>query len=315
MVQRVAPAGTMKVRVRVSALNMVDNCCALGQDVFFDNFRLSDNVVPAANRLTNGDLNTAGEPAGWTVTEGPMGFSAMGGALVNADSVAFIHFANRLSNIPNPNPTPPYATLPTGKQGLWLRAGVNVTQFQPDLPNVFGAATQVVAVAGTPGTEYTFSAWSAWESGYCGGLLNTETVTYLKMEFLNGLAVIGTEMLDLLRGPDGILPGDPGDGNDGQLVDDNSGANLNGGNVEFDDWRQFSVNAFAPDGTTHVRVSLGANGMFESGLGFQAAFFDEMSLIEMLPGAGGVSVVPEPGSVVLVGIAVALARAVRRRGR
>ena len=78
-VQAVAPAGTQKVRVRVSALNMVDNCCALGQDVMFDNFKLSDNVVPGANRLTNGDLNTPGEPAGWTVTEGPMGTSTQGG--------------------------------------------------------------------------------------------------------------------------------------------------------------------------------------------------------------------------------------------
>jgi hypothetical protein len=50
--------------------------------------------------------------------------------------------------------------------------------------------------------------------------------------------------------------------------------------------------------------------------GFQAAFFDEMSLIETLPGpGGGGTAVPEPGSMVLVGIAVALAGAVRRRGR
>ena len=50
-VQAVAPPNTQKVRVRVSALNMVDNCCALGQDVFFDNFRLSDNFLgPASNR-------------------------------------------------------------------------------------------------------------------------------------------------------------------------------------------------------------------------------------------------------------------------
>ena len=47
-------------------------------------------------------------------------------------------FANRLSNTPNPNPTPPYATLPTGKQGMWLRAYVNITQFEPDLLDVYG---------------------------------------------------------------------------------------------------------------------------------------------------------------------------------
>jgi hypothetical protein len=50
--------------------------------------------------------------------------------------------------------------------------------------------------------------------------------------------------------------------------------------------------------------------------GFQAAFFDEMSLVETLPGAGVSNVaVPEPGSMILVGIAMALAGAMRRRGR
>lgn len=301
-VQAVAPLNTQKVRVRVSALNMVDNCCALGQDVFFDNFRLSDSFLgPASNHLTNGDLNTPGEPAGWTVTEGPTGTAAVGGGIATADSVAFVPNANRLSNIPNPNPTPPYATLPTGKQGMWLRGFVNKTQFEPDLVDVFGQASQVVP--GTPGAQYTFSAWSAWESGYCGGLANTSTQTFMKIEFLNGLSVIGTQLLDLVAA--------------GQLRDDNSGANENGGNVEFDDWRQFSLNAVAPNQTTSVRVSLGATGMFNNDLdGFQAAFFDEMSLIETLPGTGvGSTAVPEPGSILLVGIAVALAGALRRRRR
>ena len=56
---------------------------ALGQDVLFDNFGLFDNFSPTGNRLVmfNGNLNTPGEPAGWTVTEGPEGMSAVGGAL------------------------------------------------------------------------------------------------------------------------------------------------------------------------------------------------------------------------------------------
>ncbi len=275
MVQAVAPPNTQKVRVRVSALNMADNCCALGQDVMFDNFKLSDNVTPAANKLTNGDLNTPGEPAGWTVTEGPMGTPTQGGPPVNADTIAFIAFANRLSNTPNPNPTPPYATLPTGKQGMWLQPYVNKTQFEPDLLEVFGYASQVFTGA-TPGAEYTFSAWSAWESGYSGALFNTSTETFMKIEFLNGQTVIDTETLDLVTA--------------GQVSDDNSGTNENGGNVEFDDWRQFFLNAVAPLETTSVRVSLGATGMFNNDLDdFQSAFFDEMSLIETLPGVGVVA--------------------------
>jgi hypothetical protein len=184
---------------------------------------------------------------------------------------------------------------------MWLRGFVNTTQFEPDLLDVFGYASQVVP--GTPGAAYSFSAWSAWESGYSGGLANTTTQTFLKMEFLNGQTVIDTQLLDLLVA--------------GQVSDDNSGANENLGNVEFDDWRQFFLNAVAPLGTTDVRVSVGATGMFNNDLdGFQAAFFDEMSLVETLPGAGvGSTAVPEPASIVLVGIAMALAGAVRRRGR
>ena len=244
--------------------------------------------------MTNGDLNLPGAPAGWTVTEGPT--VDQGAGPVTADSLAFIGFANRL--IDNPNAPP--ASIATGQQGLWLCAYVNVTQFEPDILDDYGYASQVVA--GTPGAEYTFSAWSAWESGYSGGLFNTSTETFMKMEFLNdAMSVIGETTLDLAAA--------------GQVSDDNSGANVNGGNVEPDDWRQFFLNAVAPDGTANVRVSLGATGMFFNDLdGFQAAFFDEMSLIETLPGAGGLAV-PEPGSVVLVGIALALVGAVRRRGR
>jgi hypothetical protein len=296
-----APAGATKARLRVMALNMVDNCCALGQDVLLDNFALYDSAVPTANRLvqTNGDLNTPGEPAGWTVTEGPT--VNQGAGPVTADSIAFIGFANRLSNTPSPNPAPPFATLPTGQQGLWLRPYVNATQFEPDIVDDFGYASQVVNA--TPGAQYSFSAWSAWESGYCGGLAGATTQTFMKMEFLDSaMAVIGTQLLDLKAA--------------GQVKDDNSGTNENGGNVEFDDWRQFFLNATAPAGTDKVRVSLGATGMFLSGLGFESAFFDEMSLVETLPGAGSLSgPVPEPGSLVLMAIATALAGIARSRKR
>jgi hypothetical protein len=163
---------------------MVDNCCALGQDLFFDNFSLKDNgqFSSGLERLVNGNLNEPGAPAGWTVTEGPMGTAAMGGGQVNADSVAFVPFANRLSNDENPNPTPPFATLPTGKQGMWLRGFVNQTQFEPDLLTVFGHATQVVP--GTPGAEYVLRL-VGWESDYSGGC---RTTTGRSENEFNGLA-------------------------------------------------------------------------------------------------------------------------------
>jgi hypothetical protein len=293
MVQAVAPATTNKVRVRVSALDMVDNCCA-GQDVNLDNFSLRDSQVPGLERLANANLNTPGEPLGWTQTEGPMGLSETTGEMVNADSVAFIGFANRLVE----DTTPPIAPagVATGQQGMWLRPFVNATQFNPDLPTVDGVLSQVVP--GAPDATYTFSAWSAWEQGYSGGLLNSGTETFMKLEFLNGMAVIGTETLDLVDA--------------GQVSDDGDNGS---GNVDFADWRQFSLNAVAPVGTTNVRVTLGATGMFDSALGFaESAFFDEFSLMETLPGAGGLAgAVPEPSCVVLLGIALGMIGVGRRK--
>jgi hypothetical protein len=127
-------------------------------------------------------------------------------------------------------------------------------------------------------------------------------LTFLRIEFLNDASsVIGTQTLDLVAA--------------GMVNDDNSGPNPNGGNIEPDDWRQFSLNAVAPAGTAGVRVSAGAEGMFDSALGFQSAFFDDFSLMETLPGAGGVAGVPEPSCIVLLAIALGIACGVRRPGR
>lgn len=279
-----APTGTAKVRVRASALDMIDNRGSeLGQDVFFDNFSLKDEFGP--ERLINGNLNTPGDPVGWTLTEGPT--VDQGGGPITADSAAFIFFANRrVAGDPNPTPPPDNLSEFTGQQGLWLRPFVNETQFEPDIPSVEAVLSQVVP--GTEGAEYEFSAWSAWEYGYCGGLPATTTETFMKLEFLDdGDAVIGTEMIDLA---------DEGQVNDQTDTD----------GITYEDWRQFFVNGTAPTGTTNVRVSLGATGMFGSGINPQSAFFDEMSLIETLPGAGGGLVtVPEPGSLLLLTLGTA----------
>jgi hypothetical protein len=150
-----APTGTNKIKVTISALNMVDNFG--GQDLFLDNFKLVRGAQ-TIDRLSNGDLNTPGEPTAWTLTELPAG----------TDNSSFIGFAHHA--------TP---EKPSG-QGLWVRAFAGgdmlLQQTQP-------------AVAGG---NYTFSAWSLFEQNYIGGVPGTATDTFLRLEFLDGAsAVIG----------------------------------------------------------------------------------------------------------------------------
>ena len=169
------------------------------------------------------------------------------------DSIAFINFANHTSG---------------GAQGLWLRPYVNTTQFNPDIPTVDGTVSQ--NIAGVPGANYALSAWTAWEGGYCGGIDGSGTQSILKMEFLNGSnAVIGSPLtLDLFAA--------------GMTAD------LDGGNIEPEDWQQFTLNGTAPAGTATVRVTVGALGMFNSGAsGPQSAFFDDFSLIQTIAGVPG----------------------------
>lgn len=262
-----APAGANKIRVRVAATDMVDNCCTAGQDVMFDNFSLKDNgqFSSTIERLTNGNLNTPGEPAGWTLTEGPT--VDVNGTPVTADSAAFVGFANN---------------TPGGAQGLWLRPFVNTTQFDPDIPTVDAAMTQLLSA--TPGATYNFSTWSLWETGFCAGLGDPSVDVLMKLEFLNGATVIGSAVLDLAT-------------------------------VQTNDttWRQFSVNGVAPANSTNVRVSIAATGMYNSGFNPQSAFFDDLSLIETLPGSGALAgAVPEPGTGFMICLALGLIGVGRR---
>lgn len=158
----VAPAGTSKVRVTAAALDMVASCtsaCPAGQDVFFDNFTLKDGVLNL-DRLTNGNLDTPGAPANWTLQKTPQ------------DNVQFS--------------TATYARH-SGAVGMWIRSWSG------------GDVSVLQTVPGTAGQQYNFSGWSKWEIGYNGADPLSTTQTFMKMEFLDGSnAVIGAPVnLDL----------------------------------------------------------------------------------------------------------------------
>jgi len=79
-------------------------------------------------------------------------------------------------------------------------------------------------------------------------------------------------------------------------------------------WRQFTVDGgTAPANAAFVRVSAGAINMGDSGVNPQSAFFDDFALVETLPGAGSLATVPEPGTLLLLSIALGVIGAGRRR--
>lgn len=157
-----SPANTNAVKVKISALDMVDNFTPQGFRL--DNFSLKRGTS-TAERLTNANLNQAGAPLGWDLIETPEG----------TDNSSFIGFAHH-----------PTATAPTG-QGLWVRAfeggEFSLTQTKP-------------AVAGG---AYTFTGWSFFEQNYIGGVTGqTTTETFLKLEFLDASnAILSTETTDI----------------------------------------------------------------------------------------------------------------------
>jgi len=163
-----------------------------------------------------------------------------------------------------------------GGVGMWLRSFNG------------GNAKILQTVAATPGADYDFSAWSKWEEGYIDlDPIHPEVQTTMTLEYLDASsAVIGSPielLLDTVQEGDGM-------------------------------WRQFTVDGgTAPANAAFVRVSAGAINMGDSGVNPQSAFFDDFALVETLPGAGSLATVPEPGTLLLLSIALGVIGAGRRR--
>ena len=124
------------------------------------------------------------------------------------------------------------------------------------------------------GIGYQFSGWSFWETNYSGGLAGP-TDTLMEMAFLdvNGDEIGTPKVLDLR----------------GVQANDNV-------------WREHILNGRAPAGTASVRVTAGMFDGFGTS-GAQSAFFDDFALVA----------VPEPGTFLLVSMAIAHAMVYRRR--
>ncbi len=185
-------------------------------------------------------------------------------------------------------------SAPAGR-GLWYRGflGALADPAQAHLSQT---------VPGLPGMMYTMTGWAHFETYYPGGVDNlnagtgspdptndgptSPTNNFFALEFLDAgnNVLIGSLQVELLA--------------DGQTNDPDT---------TLRDWMEHTLMATAPLGTVNVRVRASmVDGVINPGVNPQSAFVDDFSL----------TVIPEPASVVLGVIAVALTgcmRFVRRR--
>ncbi|MEO0532175.1 MAG: dockerin type I domain-containing protein [Planctomycetota bacterium] len=231
-VSGVAPAGTAEVRVSAIGSQLIQNIDP-GQSAFYDNFSLTASSNPATELLENGDLND-GPP---TIEDVLGEFFEFIEDPDTADTLSLAGFAN------NPDSG--------GSNGVWVR---------PFIDGI--GATVQQTVAGSAGSEYTFSAAARWEVNYFGDGITDENETLIELAFLDeGGAVIDSAVLDLR--------------DDGKIADN--------------EWSTHSVSATAPAGTVDVRVAGIVNNLTnnEENPGGQSAFWDDFSLMLATAGLPG----------------------------
>jgi hypothetical protein len=170
-----------------------------------------------------------------------------------------------------PTPTPTTGTPPnnTGDFGLFFKP------FTGNLANGPATVNLTQDNPATPGNVYTLTGWAGGEANYM------RTASVFAVEFLNGASVIGGAALAL----DPLL-----------LVP----------NGESFNYKQYSVSAVSPVGTTTVRARVSmVGGMANPAGGGQAFVVDDFTLTA--------TAIPEPATFGLLGVALAGLAGLRRR--
>ena len=235
----IAPANAASVRVQMRGTNMTSNTANSGQQsAFVDNFSLVTTDAPSTELLANAALNVL-PPVPPTPEE------------VLSEFWDFIEVPDTSIEIVRVRD---FANNPAtgGVNGIWI------SPF--DVGGQGGSGTVSQTVAGTPGTEYTFSAGARWEPNFVGDAsLTDENKAVIELAFLDGDGeVISSSVLDLR--------------DDGKTAAANS-------------WTTHSVTATAPAGTVDVRVAgIISNLTNNSAGGAQSAFWDDFSLMAVTGG-------------------------------
>lgn len=302
----VAPAGTANVRVVAEALNMAWNGASTqetpgnNQSAFFNDFVLTRAADAGTNLLQNGDLNLSIPNAldFWDRSISPEG--CCGATEANP-------YGQLLRT-----PQEPWANhTPGGNRGVWLSPfWGGSTNFVSDPVD----ASMSQTVGAVEGGTYTFSGWTKFEQNYSGGVDTisaaapahalfqgqpSPTVTEIRLDFLdNGGSVISSSVIDVKEERQAACGGNA-----------NSTTCGPGGNG----WLQHTLQAVAPIGTVQARLTgQMIDGVFNIDPQ-QSAFFDDFSLEGPAPPSLANVSVPEPSSLVVLGLGTLLLGLGRKR--
>jgi hypothetical protein len=321
----VAPANTVNVRVVAEALNMAWNGSTTQetpgdfQSAFFNDFSLIRSGA-AGDLLDNGNLNE-GTPDAldfWNRVVNP----SSGCCGIVTPTTPFGQILRTAGFADN-------AAVPGGTLGVWLSpffGGWTNADGTPRTNNEgvqIGSATPVdgsisQTVGAVPGGVYNFSGWMRFEGNYSGGVdtisnnepLNTAfegqtspTQSLITLEFLDNTgAVISSSVIDVKEERQALA---------------SCGGNANSsacGGPGANGWTQHTfTNVVAPAGTVQARLRADMiDGVYNDDPQ-QSAFWDDFSLDGPAPPLSALVSVPEPSSVVVLGLGMLLVGLGRNR--